>query len=245
MPGTKNKPEVIIQFTKLITTNHEVNNKLQDSLSLAYTTGVEMGVLAKMLGSDFNKYTKVKNFDITNFICDRVDEVNSRRIANKRSLTYNGPEITADMVLGIDYTVKKTISLMADENSDYMYFKRAHAEKKWIDAKVKRCFDDESRNNARKPYDTKEVYIFMMKCYQVGLSEGYNDADKISWAVMKIYCMAQSIDKYNATNKLTEKHTRVPVDGINDDGDLSDCIVYLKNMKEATPNWEQFKQYFI
>ena len=242
MPGTKNKTTAIMQFAKLIMTNHDVNTNIQNALTLTYTTGVEMGVLSKMLGTEFQGYSEVKEFDVTNFIYERVAEMNPRRISNKRSLTYAGPEINTHMV---GHTVKRTIAMMADENSDYMYFKRAHAEKKWIDAKIRRAFSEDDKTQARKDYDTKEAYIFLLKCYEVGFSEGYNDAEKMSWKVKDIFAMAKQIDRYKAANKNTEKHRRIPTDGICDDRDLADSIGYLKNMKEAAPNWKQFEQYFI
>lgn len=230
------KANVIKEFERLIRINHTVSGDLEKVLSDAYDKGFEIGKLRTLLGSDFSNHPFVKKFKNPDddIAAPAIKALNPKRISNNRDMTYNAKDISDDSkVMVVDISVEDAIKSMADPHGDYMYFNRESMEKKNHDESMKRG-NAEDKSFEEKNYNTLEVAIFIVKCYQVGFSEGELSTNEIPRSVKQVYTALKDIEDYEKGNR----------EFFRDDRDLEVGKNRLKMYQDMAPNWKEYEEFF-
>jgi len=225
----------ILEFEKLILINHKVGGDVKSVLTDVYNKGIEMGKLQGMFLSEFNNLPQVKEFKFELFLQEAVKNINPERISNIRKMQYTGPDITHYSILSSDFTTKQVIKMLASFESDYMYFEREHFEKSYYEEQLKEEYDDEDRKYTTNKYNTLEVRIFVIKCYQVGYSEGTKLANRLPYGIRYIFETGKDVANYRAGIKSSIK-----------DDSLADSLCEtVERYKEKHPDWKEYEKYFV
>lgn len=226
--------EIINEFERLILINHTVAGDLRKILTDVYNSGIELGKVQAMFGSDFSSTPQAKRSNTEKMLEGAVAIINPTRIANKRNMKYTGADITHYSILACDFTVKQTIKMLASRDNDYMYFERDNFEAKAFEERIESAYDQEEKDFIIKEHNTLEVRIFILKCFQVGYSEGTKLADRIPIGIKTIYSVTKDLNDYKSGKK---SH----IDNDELANSLADMVV--KN-KTLYPSWEEYKEYF-
>ncbi len=238
MIKTKTTPEVtanpIEEFTRLILINHTVSGDLISILTDIYNSGIEIGKIEAMFSSDFQRVPQVKKFNLTKVLDDAVRSIKPERISNIRTMKYFGPDIKANAILVSDYTVKQTIRMLASRSDDYQCFERNNFDKKEYAERLKGCADSEEKNWIVNEHNTLEVRIFVLKCYQVGFSEGTKKASRVPHGIRSIFEFEESLSKYNSGD-----HSNINTDEL-----ASSIANMVVKFKEDNPTWHEYAKFY-
>lgn len=224
-----NKDSIINEFERIISINHSIEGSLHEALSSIYDKGFEIGQLQKVLGFDFSKNSK-SNIRISNVISGVMKNIKSKRIGNERNIKYNSQEITANKILASDLDVQQTLDEMADPEADYMYFKSNDANEDNYKKRLERAYDEEERDSIEYEYNNLEVEILLMKCYQVGFSEGMKSARPMPREIARIFDIQNDLNDPNSFR--------------GDDSIRKSMSDYLDTLKQEYPEWEKYKEYY-
>jgi hypothetical protein len=237
----RQKNLAISEFKRIIETNHIIKSgSIESVLSEAYDKGVEVGEYMKLEGPAPSRRFKSNKFRLEPFINRLMEKIECERKSNIRDLKYNGPEITANSILATDMTVKEAIEEMADDHTDYYNFQKSSANKDTFEDSLKDALEDEEREHIIKEYNTLEVEIFIIKCFQVGYSYGDKIGKKIPSEVSSIFdYMSMLKDVESGTDRITNKLS--PEEKEEHIKSIEKLINFLKS---KSPNWEEYSKYY-
>jgi hypothetical protein len=240
-PAGRQKSLAISEFKRIIETNHTITSgSIESVLSEAYDKGVEVGEYMKLEGPAPSRRFKSNNFRLEPFIKTLMKKIECERKSNIRDLKYNGPEITANKVLVTDMTVKEAIEEMADEHADYYYFQKYRAEKDNFEESLKDALEDDEREHIIKDYNTLEVEIFIIKCFQVGYSYGDRIGKRLPSDVESIFdYMSMLKDVNSGTDRITAK-----LSPEEKEEHIKSIEKMINLYKSKSPDWEQYSKYF-
>lgn len=246
-----NKEFAISEFQRLILTNHTVNEESQllDILNIIYDKGFERGKLKEFFGSsNYYHIKRVKEFDIDKFLKDSIEKLNVQRISNIRDLRYNGHEITSCSILASDFEINESLEYM-NSDDEYCGFKSEYGEKESYEESLRNAYDDDETENAHFTYHKQEVYILLLKCYQLGFSDGTQSTEYKGNSIYDIYNLQKQVDNYR--NSIDDSQfveydgKKLQVNGIANDDDLKSTIDMIDILKRRCPDWESYQEYFI
>lgn len=243
------KQLAISEFDRLMKVNHEVSNTMEVLPSL-FDIGYERGSLMKLYKDDYHDYyvkSKVA-FDLEKLITSLIDKMSAKRVSNNRDMIYNGPEITLNEILVCDFKVQETLDILKDHDSDYMYFERDRYDLDAFLEQLKGEYDVESREYTIKEYNTRELYVLLMKLYQVGFDQGYNSTKEIPSRIKDLFEYSKEIDNFNKNIDDSEftnyGSKKLQIKGIIDANDLKFKTEMVELFKRQYPDWESYEKYF-
>lgn len=218
--------DAISEFERIIQINHKVSGDIKSILTDIYNKGIEIGNLKGLFRSEFYSTSLVEKFDMEKMLVTAIQKLNPERISNNRNIKYNGTEITHNSILVCDFNVNQVINLMTLDDSDYMYFEKHRFEKDYFDTELKNSLDEEDKADIIKEYNTLEVRIFLMKCYQVGFSVGATATKRIPHGIVDIFKIEKEISDCRSDKDIEN---------------LKETAAYYK---QRNPDWQNYAKYF-